>query len=133
MTSSSLIFQKLWESTLGGLGRGSAWHYGIVNISMVMCYAQLRHLNSLVMNWDTLQSYTEKYSVSGRLALVALMLDRLIARNKDATHCGVNYDIVVLLLLLGNKPTPDSPHGVVNVRRSMEYVARHIVKFTCTQ
>lgn len=72
-------------------------------------------------------------SVSDRLALVALVMNRSIAGKKDATYYGVNYDIVVLLLLLGNKPTPDSPHGVVNVRRSMEYIARHLVKFTCTR
>lgn len=56
MTSPSLMFQKLWESILGGLGSDSAWHYGTVSLCTVMCYIQL---NSLVVNWGTLQSYTD--------------------------------------------------------------------------
>lgn len=52
------------------------------------------------------------------------MINRSVAGNKDATYCGVNYDIVCATVAAW-QPTPDSPHGVVNVRRSMEYVARH--------
>lgn len=29
MTSPGLVFQKLWESILGGFGGYSAWHYCI--------------------------------------------------------------------------------------------------------